>query len=110
MYMDDLAALDLLSEEAIVDQLQNRYEQTQIYTYIGDILVAVNPFTNLGLYTGFVSYRPDLVCVQFELSTRVTEIPEIFTCKITIILSCVFETHVLLFTDEKLTNFPFVKF
>ena len=56
MYMDDLAALDLLSEEAIVDQLQNRYEQTQIYTYIGDILVAVNPFTNLGLYTGFVSF------------------------------------------------------
>lgn len=55
MYMDDLAALDMLSEEAIVDQLQHRYEQAQIYTYIGDILVAVNPFTNLGLYTGIVS-------------------------------------------------------
>lgn len=55
MYMDDLAALDLLSEDAIVDQLQNRYERSQIYTYIGDILVAVNPFTNLGLYTGMVS-------------------------------------------------------
>lgn len=55
MYMDDLAALDLLSEDAIVDQLQNRYTQTQIYTYIGDILVSVNPFTNLGLYTGIVS-------------------------------------------------------
>ncbi|XP_066603378.1 myosin-IIIb-like isoform X2 [Prorops nasuta] len=57
MYMDDLAALDLLSEEAIVDQLQNRYEQAQIYTYIGDILVAVNPFTNLGLYTGIEQRR-----------------------------------------------------
>ena len=55
MYMDDLAALDMLSEDAIVDQLQNRYERSQIYTYIGDILVAVNPFTNLGLYTGIVS-------------------------------------------------------
>lgn len=55
MYMDDLAALDTLSEDAIVDQLQNRYERSQIYTYIGDILVAVNPFANLGLYTGLVS-------------------------------------------------------
>lgn len=55
MYMDDLAALDMLSEDGIVDQLQHRYEQGQIYTYIGDILVAVNPFTNLGLYTGLVS-------------------------------------------------------
>lgn len=55
MYVDDLAALDLLSEDAIVEQLQKRYEQAQIYTYIGDILVAVNPFTNLGLYTGLVS-------------------------------------------------------
>ncbi|XP_043669123.1 myosin-IIIb-like isoform X6 [Vespula pensylvanica] len=57
MYRDDLAALDMLSEDAIVDQLQHRYEQGQIYTYIGDILVAVNPFTNLGLYTGIEQRR-----------------------------------------------------
>ncbi|XP_014227640.1 myosin-IIIb-like isoform X2 [Trichogramma pretiosum] len=57
MYMDDLAALDVLSEDAIVDQLQNRYERSQIYTYIGDILVSVNPFTNLGLYTGMERRR-----------------------------------------------------
>lgn len=51
MYMDDLASLDVLSEEAIGEQLQKRYEANQIYTYIGDILVAVNPFAALGLYT-----------------------------------------------------------
>ncbi|PNF20373.1 hypothetical protein B7P43_G12424, partial [Cryptotermes secundus] len=51
MYMDDLAALDILSEDGIVEQLQHRFEQNQIYTYIGDILVAVNPFIDLGLYT-----------------------------------------------------------
>ncbi|GLH16633.1 Myosin-VIIa [Gryllus bimaculatus] len=51
MYMDDLAALDILTEDGIVEQLQRRYEQNHIYTYIGDILVAVNPFTELGLYT-----------------------------------------------------------
>lgn len=51
MYTDDLATLEVLTEEAIVDQLQQRYTQNQIYTYIGDILVAVNPFTDVGIYT-----------------------------------------------------------
>ncbi|KOB74379.1 putative myosin IIIA [Operophtera brumata] len=51
MYTDDLATLEVLTEEAIVDQLQKRYTQNQIYTYIGDILVAVNPFTDVGIYT-----------------------------------------------------------
>uniref|UniRef100_A0A182P5D9 non-specific serine/threonine protein kinase n=1 Tax=Anopheles epiroticus TaxID=199890 RepID=A0A182P5D9_9DIPT len=51
MYMDDLAALDVLTEDAIVEQLQKRYETNQIYTYIGDILIAVNPFSHVGLYT-----------------------------------------------------------
>lgn len=51
MYMDDLASLEVLSEDVITEQLQKRFESNQIYTYIGDILVAVNPFTNLGLYT-----------------------------------------------------------
>ncbi|XP_069672444.1 myosin-IIIb-like isoform X3 [Periplaneta americana] len=57
MYMDDLAALDILSEDGIVEQLQRRFEQNQIYTYIGDILVAVNPFTDLGLYTDMEQRR-----------------------------------------------------
>jgi len=57
MYVDDLAALDQLSEQVIVEQLQSRYEKNQIYTYIGDILVAVNPFTCLGLYTDLEQRR-----------------------------------------------------
>ncbi|CAG4979112.1 unnamed protein product [Parnassius apollo] len=51
MYKDDLATLEVLTEDAIVEQIQNRYNQNQIYTYIGDILVAVNPFTDIGIYT-----------------------------------------------------------
>ena len=37
-------------QASIVEQLQRRFEQGQIYTYIGDILLAVNPFASLGLY------------------------------------------------------------
>ncbi|KAJ1530956.1 hypothetical protein ONE63_005792 [Megalurothrips usitatus] len=51
MFRDDLAALDNLTEASIVEQLQRRFEQGQIYTYIGDILLAVNPFASLGLYS-----------------------------------------------------------
>lgn len=65
MYMDDLAGLDVLSEEAIVNQLQHRYEKAQIYTYIGDILVAVNPFNNLSLYTGVVSTHFN-ICIYMK--------------------------------------------
>lgn len=50
MYMDDLASLDILTEDSIVDQLKKRYDSKQIYTYIGDILVAVNPFEDLKVY------------------------------------------------------------
>lgn len=47
-----VASLESLSEEIITEQLHRRYESNRIYTYIGDILIAVNPFTNIGLYTG----------------------------------------------------------
>ncbi|XP_055618927.1 myosin-IIIb-like isoform X2 [Toxorhynchites rutilus septentrionalis] len=51
IFMDDLAALDVLTEDTIVEQLQKRFDNNQIYTYIGDILVSVNPFAHFGMYT-----------------------------------------------------------
>ncbi|XP_064105759.1 myosin-IIIb-like isoform X3 [Macrobrachium nipponense] len=50
LWMDDLACLEKLSEEVIVDHLFRRYKTGQIYTYMGDILIAVNPFKELGVY------------------------------------------------------------
>ncbi|XP_055600168.1 myosin-IIIb-like isoform X2 [Uranotaenia lowii] len=71
MYMDDLAALDVLTEETIVEQLQKRFETSQIYTYIGDILVAVNPFAHLGLYTTYHQ-------MKYAAKTRSDNPPHIF--------------------------------
>lgn len=48
--VEDLAALENLNEDIIVGQLQKRFLLGQIYTYIGDILIAVNPFKTLDLY------------------------------------------------------------
>lgn len=53
VYLDDLAALEVLSEDTICEQLKNRYDSNIIYTNIGDILIAVNPFENLGLYSAY---------------------------------------------------------
>ncbi|XP_050729022.1 myosin-IIIb-like isoform X4 [Eriocheir sinensis] len=50
VWMDDLACLERLTEEVIVDHLERRYQTDQIYTYMGDILIAVNPFKELGVY------------------------------------------------------------
>ncbi|XP_067418487.1 myosin-IIIa isoform X2 [Emydura macquarii macquarii] len=49
--VDDLATLEVLDENTVTEQLQKSYARDQIYTYVGDILVAVNPFRNLDLYS-----------------------------------------------------------
>ncbi|XP_063161984.1 myosin-IIIb [Candoia aspera] len=48
---DDLVNLEILDEDTIIYQLKNRYADLQIYTYVGDILIALNPFQNLSIYS-----------------------------------------------------------
>ncbi|GCC36433.1 hypothetical protein chiPu_0014927 [Chiloscyllium punctatum] len=48
---DDLATLEVLDENTVTEQLQKRYSEEQIYTYVGDILIAVNPFQKLNIYS-----------------------------------------------------------
>uniref|UniRef100_A0AAQ6IM56 non-specific serine/threonine protein kinase n=1 Tax=Anabas testudineus TaxID=64144 RepID=A0AAQ6IM56_ANATE len=49
--VDDLATLEVLDENTVTEQLQSRYGRDQIYTYVGDILIAVNPFHKMEIYT-----------------------------------------------------------
>ncbi|EGY15646.1 hypothetical protein VD0002_g8060 [Verticillium dahliae] len=57
--VSDLTLLSKVSNEAINDNLKKRFEGREIYTYIGHVLVSVNPFRDLGIYTEEVldSYR-----------------------------------------------------
>ncbi|XP_051846628.1 myosin-IIIb [Antechinus flavipes] len=48
---DDLVNLEVLDEDTIIHQLQKRFSDLQIYTYVGDILIALNPFQNLNIYS-----------------------------------------------------------
>ncbi|KAK2745871.1 class II myosin [Myotisia sp. PD_48] len=57
--VSDLTLLSKVSNEAINENLKKRFEHGEIYTYIGHVLVSVNPFRDLGIYTDQVldSYR-----------------------------------------------------
>ncbi|XP_031508316.1 myosin-IIIa isoform X4 [Papio anubis] len=49
--VDDLATLEVLDENTVSEQLEKCYSRDQIYIYVGDILIALNPFQSLDLYS-----------------------------------------------------------
>jgi myosin-5 len=59
--VEDLTALTYLHEPAILHSLSERYKRKTIYTYTGPILLAVNPFQKVPLYTDelLTSYKLD---------------------------------------------------
>ncbi|KAF2366369.1 SH3 domain [Trinorchestia longiramus] len=49
--VDDMVLLTKINEDAITDNLKKRFMEDKIYTYIGPVLVAVNPFKQLDCFT-----------------------------------------------------------
>ncbi|KAM3194099.1 hypothetical protein ACQJBY_063526 [Aegilops geniculata] len=45
--VDDMTKLSYLHEPGVLQNLATRYELNEIYTYTGNILIAVNPFQRL---------------------------------------------------------------
>ncbi|KAG8430629.1 hypothetical protein GDO86_020253, partial [Hymenochirus boettgeri] len=52
---ENVALLPDLDEMKLLETLRSRYQENRIYTYIGDILIAVNPFQDLPLYSPQIS-------------------------------------------------------
>ncbi|XP_037794658.1 unconventional myosin IC-like isoform X1 [Penaeus monodon] len=48
---DAILLEDYQNEAVFIDNLKKRYHENVIYTYIGQVLVSVNPYKDLGLYT-----------------------------------------------------------
>ncbi|XP_077048768.1 unconventional myosin-Ia [Agelaius phoeniceus] len=47
----DLVLLDPLTEESLVQTLRERFRRRDIYTYIGNVVISVNPYQSLPIYT-----------------------------------------------------------
>jgi len=48
---DNLTSLPELNQKTLLDAMKKRFMQDRIYTDVGDILVAVNPFSQLPCYS-----------------------------------------------------------
>ncbi|KAJ7610778.1 P-loop containing nucleoside triphosphate hydrolase protein [Roridomyces roridus] len=48
--VSDMTLLTTISNESINENLQKRWTNAEIYTYIGAVLISVNPFRDLGIY------------------------------------------------------------
>ncbi|KAF8514982.1 nonmuscle myosin heavy chain b [Gautieria morchelliformis] len=69
--VDDIADLTFLNEASVVHNLRLRYGSGAIYTYSGLFLVAINPYTNLPLYS-------DAIVQQYRGKRRDDNPPHIF--------------------------------
>ncbi|KAG8835466.1 hypothetical protein FRC17_003033 [Serendipita sp. 399] len=69
--VDDIADLTFLNEASVVHNLRLRYLSGAIYTYSGLFLVAINPYTQLPLYT-------DAIIEQYRNRRRDENAPHIF--------------------------------
>ncbi|XP_021094989.1 unconventional myosin-XVI [Heterocephalus glaber] len=59
---DDLATLSELNDRSLLYEIQKRFGNNQIYTFIGDILLLVNPFKDLPIYSPmFFSGQDDII-------------------------------------------------
>ncbi|XP_051565749.1 unconventional myosin-Ib-like isoform X3 [Myxocyprinus asiaticus] len=47
----DMVLLDPLSEDSFIENLKNRFEHNEIYTYIGSVVISMNPYKSLPIYT-----------------------------------------------------------
>ncbi|KAG1754947.1 P-loop containing nucleoside triphosphate hydrolase protein [Suillus paluster] len=49
--VSDMTLLTTIDNDSINDNLKKRWTGGEIYTYIGSVLISVNPFKDLGIYT-----------------------------------------------------------
>lgn len=43
MYVEDLAALEPLSDDGLLEEMKNRLKIGETYSFIGDVLLSMNP-------------------------------------------------------------------
>ncbi|QLG72593.1 hypothetical protein HG535_0D03010 [Zygotorulaspora mrakii] len=69
--VSDLTLLSTISDQAINENLKKRFLNGTIYTYIGHVLISVNPFRDLGIYT-------DAIMETYKGKNRLEVPPHVF--------------------------------
>ncbi|KAG6330613.1 hypothetical protein ID866_8473, partial [Astraeus odoratus] len=69
--VSDMTLLTTISNDSINENLQKRWLNGEIYTYIGSVLISVNPFKDLGIYT-------DQVLQKYRGKNRLEVPPHVF--------------------------------
>nr|XP_015213803.1 PREDICTED: unconventional myosin-Ib [Lepisosteus oculatus] len=47
----DMVLLEPLTEESFIENLKKRFDHNEIYTYIGSVVISLNPYRSLPIYT-----------------------------------------------------------
>ncbi|CAL8342468.1 unnamed protein product [Boreogadus saida] len=47
----DMVLLEPLTEDSFIENLRNRFDHNEIYTYIGSVVISMNPYRSLPIYT-----------------------------------------------------------
>lgn len=69
--VSDLTLLSTVDDDSINANLEKRFKNNTIYTYIGNVLISVNPFKDLGIYT-------DKTMVSYQGKNRLEVLPHVF--------------------------------
>lgn len=59
MLTEDLAALEILTEDVILDELKERLKRGEYHTFVGDVLLILNPNEERNIYAAYVSLMLD---------------------------------------------------
>ncbi|GAA6000111.1 class I myosin [Rhodotorula paludigena] len=69
--VSDMTLLSTISNESINDNLKKRFENGEIYTYIGHVLISVNPFRMLPIYD-------DATLHSYQGKNRLEMVPHVY--------------------------------
>jgi len=68
-------------QKSMMSCLQSRYEDLRIYTYIGNVLIAVNPFQSINIYDDEVWLKSIKINIKVHFSFELCSFS--FVCIIT---------------------------
>ena len=74
MRQEDLAAIEKLNEETISQELYQRLKQGNFYTFVGDVLLALNPNEDLLIFDKEVNIHIKNLSTMFSFDSVVLQL------------------------------------